>query len=247
MMSLAVTSPGAAQAAPPSMVCPPSITITHKLPVGSSERILSGRVDCVVPGSYKVAVYIALGGWWNKPTWASPLTPINTDGTWQTYVSNVGTDYYAVRYAAFLLPNGVTPPQMGGQPDFPPTLFTSAAAYLIEARRTLDFSGYTWNVKSTVAPPYEAPFGPGPNYFSAAPDDVWVDANGDLHLTITQRDGKWYASEVYTVKPMDYGAYLFTVESGVDQLDKNAVLGLFTWDETDPAYAHREIDIEFSR
>jgi hypothetical protein len=247
MISQAVSSPGAAGAAAPAAVCSPSITITHKPPIGSSERVLVGRVDCAAPGSYKVAVYIALGGWWNKPFWNAPLTTIQPDGTWQTYVSNVATDYYAVRYAAFLLPNGVTPAQMSGQPDFPPAMFTGAAAYLIEARRTVDFSGYTWNVKSTVAPPYEGPVGPGPNYFSADPGDVWVDAGGNLHLTITQRDGKWYASEIYTRTPMDCGTYTFTLASPIDQLDKNAVLGLFTWDETDPAYAHREIDIEYSR
>jgi len=33
----------------------------------------------------------------------------------------------------------------------------------------------------------------------------------------------------------------------VDQLDKNVVLGLFTWDDNAPEYNYREIDIEFSR
>jgi hypothetical protein len=33
----------------------------------------------------------------------------------------------------------------------------------------------------------------------------------------------------------------------VDQLDKNIVLGLFTWDDTAPEHNCREIDIEFAR
>jgi len=32
----------------------------------------------------------------------------------------------------------------------------------------------------------------------------------------------------------------------VDNLDRNVVLGLFTWSD-DPAFAHRELDVEFSR
>ena len=33
----------------------------------------------------------------------------------------------------------------------------------------------------------------------------------------------------------------------MDELDKNVVLGLFTWDDAAPEYNYREIDIEFSR
>ncbi len=38
----------------------------------------------------------------------------------------------------------------------------------------------------------------------------------------------------------------FTWQVGVDQIDKNVVVGLFTWDDASD-YNHREIDIEFSR
>jgi hypothetical protein len=122
-------------------------------------------------------------------------------------------------------------------------LFDMSTAYLIEDRlRTINFSGYTWKVKAS-----EAQVGPGPNYFSADPNDVWVDGNGSLHLTITARNGKWYSTEVFTEAPLGYGTYIFTLASRVDQLDKNAVLGLFTWDAAAPANNYREIDIEFSR
>jgi hypothetical protein len=234
---------GAASDTSQAAACSPSIMFTHKPPVGSQEQFLYGQVSCVNPADYKVAVYIFLGGWWNKPIWTEPLTPINGDGTWRADVATPQTDYYAVAYAAFLLPNGVVPVQLGGQPNVPTTMFTQSAAYAIEARRTIEFSGRTWNVKATPAAPYESPVGPGPNYFSADPEDVWVDASGNLHLTITPRNGRWYATEIYTTKPMGYGNYTFTLASPVDQLDKNAVLGLFTWDDTDPAYSHREIDI----
>ena len=108
--------------------------------------------------------------------------------------------------------------------------------------RTLRFSGYIWNVKAG-----EARVGPGPNYFSGEPADVWVDKLGRLHLRIVKRGGRWYCSEVYSAKALGFGTYTFTLASRVDQLDKNVVLGLFTWDDAAPEYAYREIDIELSR
>ena len=119
--------------------------------------------------------------------------------------------------------------------------FTVAAVFKA-GLRTIRFSDYTWHVKAS-----EAPTGPGPNYFSGEPADVWVDKLGRLHLRIVKRGGRWYCSEVYSAKAFGYGTYAFTLASRVDQLDKNTVLGLFTWDDNDPAYAHREIDIEFTR
>jgi len=107
--------------------------------------------------------------------------------------------------------------------------------------RTIEFSGYEWMVKSS-----NTPVGPGPNYFSGSEENVWVDEQGQLHLKIVERDGKWYCAEVYTTESLGYGEYIFYVASRVDQLDKNVVAGLFTWDDA-PEYNHREIDIEFSR
>ena len=108
--------------------------------------------------------------------------------------------------------------------------------------RTLEFSGYEWIVKTSDG----EQVGPGPNYFSDSEENVWVDSEGRLHLKIMQRDGRWYCAEVISTENFGYGTYRFYTESRIDQIDQNAVLGLFTWDD-DPAYHHREIDIEFSR
>lgn len=108
--------------------------------------------------------------------------------------------------------------------------------------RTLLFSGYEWTVKTSGG----EMVGPGPNYFSDSIDNVWVDEDRKLHLKITQSNGKWYCAEVISTENFGYGTYRFSIEGRIDQLDKNVVLGLFTWDD-DPAYNHREIDIEFSR
>jgi len=231
---------------PLAAACSPSIAFTHKPPVGSLEQFLYGRVDCANPNDYKVAVYIYVTGWWNKPSWNQPLTTINADGTWKAdvVIEANQTDRLAVQYAAFLLPNGESATLAGGGENLPADMFTKSATHLIEARRTIQFSGYTWNVKATAL---DKKIGPGPNRFSMEESDVWVDANGNLHLTISEKDGKWYCSEVYTTVPLGYGTYTFTLASRVDQLDKNAVLGLFTWDPDAPANHYREIDIEFSR
>lgn len=106
--------------------------------------------------------------------------------------------------------------------------------------RTIQWSGYTWWVKSSVEP-----VGPGPNWFSDSPRNVWVDRQGRLHLRITYQNGRWYCAEVVCTSSLGYGTYRFYVESPVANMDPHVVLGLFTWSD-DPAYAHREIDIEFS-
>ena len=103
--------------------------------------------------------------------------------------------------------------------------------------RTVQFSGYTWIVKSS-----ESPQGPGPNYWSDSKENVWVDDQGRLHLKITERNGKWYCAEVYTEESFGHGEYTFYMASRIDQLDKNVVCGLFTYLDD-----NHEIDIEFSR
>jgi hypothetical protein len=106
---------------------------------------------------------------------------------------------------------------------------------------SLLFAGRSWSVKSGPGP-----LGPGPNLFSNSPQNVWVDAMGQLHLAITNRDGQWQAAEVILNESLGYGTYSFTVSSPIGDLDPQVVLGLFTWSD-DPAYHHREIDVEFAR
>ena len=123
-------------------------------------------------------------------------------------------------------------------PDAPLVSRSHAAADPI---RTISFSGYTWQVKTSAEP-----VGPGPNVFSDAPDSVWVDRQGRLHLRIVQTGAQWTSAEVVNTRSLGYGRYRFELASPVGALDANAVLGLFTWSD-DPAYANREIDVEFAR
>jgi len=110
------------------------------------------------------------------------------------------------------------------------------------APRTVNFAGITWAVKSSSGELW----GPGPNRFSDAQSNVWVDEAGRLHLAITVENGVWKCAEVVAQQSFGYGSYRFTVETDVANLDARVVLGLFTWNDN-PAYNHREIDIEFSR
>jgi hypothetical protein len=119
-----------------------------------------------------------------------------------------------------------------------PTLARGQVTY----DRTLSFSGYTWAVKASTEP-----VGPGPNHFSDSTKSVWVDKAGRLHLRIRREGGTWLSAEVVSILSFGHGTYRFYLERAVHRLPPLAVLGLFTWNNDDPAFFHREIDIEFSR
>jgi len=108
--------------------------------------------------------------------------------------------------------------------------------------RSIQFSGRSWTVKASGSP-----VGPGPNYFSDTIADVRVDGSGYLHLRIAFSNGNWHSSEVITDDVLGHGTYTFTLGSRVDLLDRNIVVGLFTWDTSAPQFNYREIDIEFAR
>jgi hypothetical protein len=105
-------------------------------------------------------------------------------------------------------------------------------------QRVISFSGYEW----VVANSYQEKVGPGPNYFSDSKDNVWTDAEGNLHLKITHRNGVWYCAKLALKESYGFNKYVFYVSSRVDQLDKNVVGGLFTY-----LNDYQEIDIEFSK
>jgi hypothetical protein len=76
---------------------------------------------------------------------------------------------------------------------------------------------------------------------------VKVDSRGRLRLRISRRDGLWQCAELVSTQSFGHGTYRFYLDRRVDDLDPNVVLGLFTWNDVDPSYSYREIDIEFAR
>ena len=219
----------------------PTIEFTD-IPLYGSFSDLQGKVTNVIPTDYKVVVYIYVSGWWTKPSSASQLTDILGDNTWTCDITTGGSDQYATKIRAFLVPNGYTPPQMSGGQILPielesyPNVETTR-----QQERHITFSGYDWIVKSSVIP-----VGPGLNYFSDSVQSVWIDELGQLHLKVINSGGTWYSAEVISVKSFGYGKYSFQTANRVDQLDKNVVAGFFTYDVAGPQY-YREIDIEFSK
>jgi hypothetical protein len=157
----------------------------------------------------------------------------------------VGVAFVAV--AAFLSCSGAapgSPPKLVNDSASMPQSEQNAAPAVkssLHPARTLQFSGYDWVVKTS-----DRRVGPGPNYFSDSGESISVDAQGRLHLRLTQRDGRWYCAEVISAQSFGYGTYRFYLDTTVDNLDPQVVLGMFTWND-DPAYSHREIDIEVSR
>ena len=105
------------------------------------------------------------------------------------------------------------------------------------------FAGRTWDVKWGLEP-----MGPGPNMFSRLYDDVWVDENGWLHLTIAKHNEVWYSSEVVGRDNLGYGTYTWTIQADPMSFSDNVVFGLFTWDNnTFYTDGNSEVDIEFAK
>lgn len=103
--------------------------------------------------------------------------------------------------------------------------------------QTVDFSGYTWQIRNSTG-------GPGPNTFSA--NNVVLDATG-LHLKLAHSGTQWTTAEVYLSESLGFGTYQWKIQGRPDQLDNNVVLGLFNYPP--PAVGPdgtNEIDIEFA-
>ncbi|MGI4790730.1 MAG: hypothetical protein ACRYFS_18015 [Janthinobacterium lividum] len=80
-------------------------------------------------------------------------------------------------------------------------------------------------------------------------NNVFIDANGYLHLKISHTGNTWTASELYTVDKMGFGTYQWQIEGAGDATDPSTVLGLFPYG---PAAGigvdgENELDIEFSQ
>ena len=119
-------------------------------------------------------------------------------------------------------------------------IWTMLVMSIAAEARTVSFSGYQWEVR-----PSEANGGPGPNSWDE--NNISVDSQGFLHLKLTERNGKWYCSELSTQEALGFGRYQFSVVGRVDLLDPNLVLGLFNYPEPDVGTdGTNEIDIEFS-
>ena len=222
------------------------ITISSLPPVGSF-RNLSGRVLNAAPDSVKILVYTHLDTWRIQPNRANAATPLSPDGSWEVDIASLPYGEYATELAIYAVPNTFIPPSSNETDESLEILQSAALAKLHIKRpsrfRFIEFSGYQWMVKQS----YHHSVGPGPNYFSGKDKNVWVDEQGRLHLKITKERYRWYCAEIFSLQHFGHGTYIFRLDSPIDQLDKNVVLGIFTWEHRAVEHYNREIDIEFSR
>src|ERR1035441_5438988 len=76
--------------------------------------------------------------------------------------------------------------------------------------KDIESGGYTWAVRSGRG-------GPGPNAWDE--NNAWLDTSTNLHLKISQRDGRWACAEVTMRKRLGFGRYQFQVSGPLDHLD----------------------------
>ena len=153
------------------------------------------------------------------------------NGTQQPLGGNQGLDAatlgYANNFLADLGPAAPTPATIDYSGYAPNTASTPSAP----GAATIHFSGIDWMVNSGLSYP-------GPNHFDASA--AWVDAQGFLHLKISQQNGAWTTPQLWSANPVGFGSLQFQVLGYPASLDKNIVLGLYMQSFT----TSEEIDIE---
>jgi len=220
-----------------------SIEFTN-IPAWGSYQNLKGKVNNTNITDNKVLVYIYVEGtWWVKPYSTAPLTSILPDSTWECDVTTGGIDQYAKRYIAFIVPNGFIIPGGSFVNELPEELYnyTHVLHCRLPGTRIIDFCGYNWVVKQS-----EAQIGPDFNYWTDDENDVYIDENDKLHLSIINKNEKWYCSEVIADTTLGYGIYSFKINTQ-ENITPYSVLGMFTWDEYSNTDYYKEIDIELSQ
>lgn len=218
------------------------------IPLCGSIENVTGQVKGIGNVSdYKVISYIFVSGngWWTKPYANQPKTSINADGSFTVDITTGGIDGLAnIVYLGICETDAEIPVLSGASsiPDNIPVL-NSQKFYrnLEDCHSIIEFSGYLWYVKNSGT----GTLGPGPCYFSDSEQNVFVDEQGRLHLKISDEGNHWNCAEVICLNEMGYGTYTFELASDPSVLDKNAVLGLYTW--ANDAINGKEIDIEYSR
>lgn len=108
-----------------------------RVPAFGSFVNLTGVVRHVDPEKCRIAVYIRVdGGWWTKPYWDAPATPIEPDGTFSVNITTGGKDDQASDVAAFLIPAEYYPPGLRGEPELPAELQQKSLARAEVTRST---------------------------------------------------------------------------------------------------------------
>ena len=103
----------------------------------------------------------------------------------------------------------------------------------------ISWSGFNWNVKNGTS------LSPGPNNYSNSSDNVWVDDQDRLHLTIKNDGGKWNCTDIECQDDFTFGKFTWKIDSSSQIFNMSqpaAWLGLFTYRDD-----NNENDVEISR
>ena len=237
---LAVISAAAAcDRRPPAATPTIEFTVVPRAGMGGALTLapIAGRVTGAAPGQ-QIVLFAKSNMWWVQPLTVQPYTPIAADATWKTSI-HIGTEYAALLVAPGYRPPATTEtlPKPGGGVIAVATV-KGTGDYSDRAGKILSFSGYEWEVRQVPSDR-----GGGNEY---EPANAWTDAEGLLHLKVTQREGRWTSAEVFLTRSLGYGTYQFVVRD-TSQLDPAVALGLLTWDDQGADQNHRELDIEISQ
>ncbi|MDH3891227.1 MAG: hypothetical protein OEV49_09095 [candidate division Zixibacteria bacterium] len=212
---------------PPPGACPSLISIVGLQP---DDDTVNGTANVLDTTQFQVVLWAKTNQWYVQPTVADPYTHIQGDGSWSNYTHPWD------RIVALLVDSSYLPESIR---DYHPSLDSGVIGwdeYPGKSIRFVNWSNFCWQVKTGDL------VGPGPNYFSDDTANVWIDQQGRMHLKIDSRDSKWYCAELVLDHSLGYGVYSFKLDSRVDSLDFNTILGCFVYETT-----NQEFDIEFSQ
>jgi len=207
---------------------------------GGPERVetIAGRVHGFHPGE-QIVIYAHSGPWWIQPYSDHPFVPIQSDSTWST------PTHFGFEYAALLVEKGYHPPPTmdvaptPGGPVISVAVVKGSGPPTFAPTKPLKFSGYDWAIRTVSS-------NRGGAYNLYDPDNVWTDANGALHMRITNRSGLWYCAQLSLTRSLGYGTYVLTIRD-TSHLQPAVVLSMYTFDEWHGDQYYREMDVEISR
>src|SRR5664279_2537074 len=169
---------------------------------GGPDRMesIGGQVKGAKPGQ-QIVIYAKNDIWWVQPFWSRPLTPIQSDSSWNT-TTHLGTDY-----AALLVDPGYRPQKkIAALPVEGNGVVAVVAAKGTPTTATdlkvIHFSGYDWTVRSGANDR-----GGEVNVYD--PANAWTDQKGYLHLHMGESNGRWSSAEVSLTHSLGYGTYRF--------------------------------------
>jgi hypothetical protein len=213
------------------------LTITKIPPAGDPNPVrmfaIDGKISKPAPGE-KIVLFAHAATWSVQPKSSQPFTEIAPDGHW-VGATHAGTEYAAllVKSDYQVVPKLVALPVEGGNvvavinvkglPTAPPI-------------RKIHFSGYDWEV-------CDYPNDRGGTLNVWAPENVWVDSQGLLHLRLSRDGTQWKSAAVRMLRSLGYGSYRFVVQD-TSHLEPAAVLTLLTWNG---GSTEHEMDVEVSR